>query len=70
MEQMANGGKSSNSKERELSIANLVKLWKYLVTEMVRTYLFNTLQETLRTKSSPSSMLITPKLIESTQRES
>jgi hypothetical protein len=66
---MANGGRSSNSKERELSIVNPEKLLRFQEMLMDRMCLSNTNQETLKTRSSPSNMLTTLKLTENTQRE-
>jgi hypothetical protein len=67
---LVNGGKYSSSKVKELSIANQAKSWKSPVAEMARTCLFNITQGTVPTRSSPSSMLITPRLIENTLKVS
>lgn len=65
---MVNGGRSSNSLVRELSIVKMVKPLKLLVLVMVKTYSSNTKLETPTIRNSQSNMLMKLKLTESTQR--
>jgi hypothetical protein len=67
---MVSGGRSSDTKAKELSIVKMVKLLKLPVLVMVKMYSSNTNQETLPTRDSLLGMLMKPKLTESILRVS